>query len=135
MDIVEYFNSTNGRAVLATSDSHGKVNAAAYSKPHFMKDGLIALIMLERLTHHNLLSNPYAAYAFKEDENISGGVRLYLLKIREEKNSELLNSLKKTSFSSNKRGNRYLVFFKIEKILPLVGSDQSKLPFEVPKSS
>jgi hypothetical protein len=54
MDLKEYFNDTKGVGVLATSDADGKVDAAIYARPHFMEDGTLAVIMRDRLTHHNL---------------------------------------------------------------------------------
>ena len=61
MDLKTYFENTKGVGVLATADKDGKVDAALYSRPHFMEDGTIALIMNDRLTHYNLTSNPHAA--------------------------------------------------------------------------
>ncbi|MFZ0134242.1 MAG: pyridoxamine 5'-phosphate oxidase family protein, partial [Desulfobacterales bacterium] len=58
MTLAEYFENTEGFGVLATADSDGKVDAAVYARPHFLEDGTIAMIMRERLTHHNLQSNP-----------------------------------------------------------------------------
>ena len=57
MELKEYFKDTEGSGILATADSEGKVDAAIYARPHFMDDGTIALIMRDRLTHHNLQSN------------------------------------------------------------------------------
>ena len=67
MDLREYFENTKGFGVLATSDSEGRVDAAVYARPHFMDNGTIALIMRDRLTHHNLQSNSHAAFLFRED--------------------------------------------------------------------
>ena len=54
----DYFENTNGVGVMATADKEGKVNTAVYSRPHFLEDGSVAFIMRDRLTHHNLQSNP-----------------------------------------------------------------------------
>jgi hypothetical protein len=67
MDLKEYFNDTKGVGVLATSDAEGKVDAAIYARPHFMEDGTLAVIMRDRLTHHNLQSNPHATFLFIEN--------------------------------------------------------------------
>ena len=52
--------------------------------------------------------------------------RLYLTKIREEKDSELIEHLRRREAcpvdEGYKKGLRYLVHFKITKVLPLVGS-------------
>jgi hypothetical protein len=46
-------------------------------------------------------------------------VRLFLSKLREEKDTELLQHLRRRTYGDDQ--NRYLVFFKIEKELPLIG--------------
>jgi hypothetical protein len=67
MDLKTYFENTSGLGILSTADYSGQVDAAVYSRPHFMDDGTVAFIMRDRLTHNNLQSNPHAAYLFKED--------------------------------------------------------------------
>jgi len=64
MELKDYFENTKGIGILSTSDGDGKVDAAIYARPHFMDDGTIALIMRDRLTHHNLQSNFHACYMF-----------------------------------------------------------------------
>ena len=66
MERKEYFENTEGTGVMATADSDGKVDTAIYARPHFMDDGSIAMIMRDRLTHHNLESNAHACYMFIE---------------------------------------------------------------------
>ncbi len=120
MDLKGYFEGTAGRGVLATADSQGKVDVALFARPHAMDDRTVAFIMPDRLTHNNLQSNPYAAYLFMEDGGGWKGVRLFLKKLREEKDSELLRSLRRRKYRDEQEG-RYLVFFHVEKVLPLVG--------------
>lgn len=124
MDVREYFEDVKGQGVLATADDNGMVNAAIYAKPHFMEDNTIAFIMADRLTHHNLQSNDHATYLFKEEGNGYKGRRLYLTKVREEKDSELLYSMRSDRYPPHKEPGktRYLVFFKVDKVLPLVGT-------------
>ena len=126
MDLEQYFKETEGTGIIATSDDKGKVNMAVYSKPHFMDNGEIAFIMMERLTHHNLQSNDYAAYLFKEKGNGYNGKRMYLTKLREEKDTELLYSIRSKKYQSGEDDgkSRFLVFFKIDKILPLIGDSE-----------
>ena len=124
MDLKEYFENTKGFGVLATSDGEGKVDAAVYARPHFMDDGSIAMIMRDRLTHHNLQSNPHAAYLFHEDRPGYKGKRLFLTKVREEQDSELLESLRRRQYIDEKDETRFLVFFQVDKELPLVGSGE-----------
>ncbi len=125
MNLSEYFEKTKGVGILATSDSDGKVNAAIYARPHIMEDGSIAIIMRDRLSHANLQSNPHAAFLFMEDGSGYKGKRLYLVKTGEEENSELIKELSRRSYASNKEGlkeSKFLVFFRLEKELPLIGS-------------
>jgi hypothetical protein len=118
----DYFENTRGMGVMATADKEGKVNAAIYSRPHFLEDGSIAFIMRDRLTHHNLQSNPYAAYLFAEEGPGYKGKRLHLRKIREEENSELIQSLSRREYKNEKPGSRFLVAFQVDKVLPLIGA-------------
>jgi hypothetical protein len=122
MNLREYFESVKGRGVLATADGDGKVDAAIYATPHFIDDETIAFIMRDRLTHSNLQSNPHAAYLFMETGQKFTGKRLFLTKTREEQDSELLYSLRRKKYSDEKNEPKFLVFFQIDKVLPLIGS-------------
>ena len=122
MTLEAYFESVKGRGVLATADAEGRVDAAVYATPHFMDDGTIAFIMRDRLTHKNLLSNPHAAYLFMESGEKFAGKRLFLSKTREEQDSELLYKLRRKQYPDDKGEPKFLVFFKIDKVLPLLGS-------------
>jgi hypothetical protein len=122
MRLREYFESVKGRGVLATADGDGKVDAAIYATPHFIDDETIAFIMRDRLTHDNLRSNPHAAYLFMEAGEKFVGKRLFLTKTREEEDSELLYSLRRKEYSDDKTEPKFLVFFQIDRVLPLIGS-------------
>ena len=122
MDLKEYFENTEGSGILATADSDGKVDAALYGRPHFMDDGTIALIMRDRLTHHNLQSNSHACYMFIEKGPGYKGKRFFLTKVREEQDSELLQSVRRRQYIDEKDESKFLVFFKIDRELPLVGA-------------
>ena len=128
MELKEYFESKKGRGIMATADREGKVDLAVYSKPHFMDDGTIAFIMADRLTHHNLQSNKHAAYMFMEEGSGYNGIRLFMTKLREEQDSDLLYSIRSKKYPSHKEEGktRFLVFFKIEKELPLLGVEREK---------
>ncbi|MFC1880586.1 pyridoxamine 5'-phosphate oxidase family protein [Thermodesulfobacteriota bacterium] len=121
MKLEEYFDIKKGVGVLSTADSDGKVDAAIYARPHFMEDGSLAFIMRDRLSHHNLQSNPHAAYLFKEEGSGYTGKRLFLTRVREEQNTELLESLKRRKSAYGNGEDRHLVFFKLDRELPLVG--------------
>ena len=122
MSLKAYFDSTEGFGVLATADGDGKVDAAVYARPHCMDDGTIAMIMRDRLTHHNLQSNPHATYLFRESKPGYKGVRLFLTKLREEKEGELMQSLRRRQYIDEKDEAKFLVFFAVDKELPLVGA-------------
>jgi hypothetical protein len=123
MELKKYFENAKGTGVMATADGGGKVNAAIYAKPHFMEDGSVAFIMADRLTHHNLQSNAQAAYLFLEEGPGYKGKRLHLRMLREEQDSDLLYALRSRKYPSKKEQGkpRFLVFFSIEKEMPLIG--------------
>ena len=120
MELKAYFEITKGYGILATSDSAGKVDAAVYSRPHFMDDGTIALIMRDRLTHHNLQSNSHACFMFIEKGPGYKGKRLFLSKVREEQDTELLQTLRRRQYIDDTDESKFLVFFTVDKELPLV---------------
>ena len=122
MDLTQYFENTQGSAILATADSDGNVDAAVYARPHTMDDGTIALIMRDRLSHHNLQTNPHACYMFIEKGPGYKGKRLFLTKVREEQDTELLQSLRRRQYIDANDESRFLVFFNIDRELPLVGA-------------
>ena len=122
MSLNEYFENTEGFGVLATADGDGRVDAAVYARPHILEDGTIAMIMRDRLTHHNLQSNPHATYLFREKKPGYKGTRLFLTKIREEQDGELLQSLRRRQYLDEKDEAKFLVFFSIDKELPLIGA-------------
>jgi len=125
MNLSEYFENTKGRGVIATADSKGKVGMAVYGRPHFINEKTLAFIMADRLMHKNLTLNPHASYLFMESKERYVGKRLYLTKIKEEKNPALINKIRRKesnpAYMVNKERIRYLVYFKINKVLPLIG--------------
>jgi hypothetical protein len=126
MKLSEYFENTKGRGVLATADAKGMVDAAVYSRPHFIDEETAVWIMTDRLTHANLQSNPHAAYIFAEaKENEFVGKRLYLTKMKEETDPSKIDQFRwrKTYVIPEEQKNekRFLVYFHIDKVLPLVG--------------
>jgi hypothetical protein len=124
MILKEYFENSQGIGILSTADDQGRVDSAIFARPHVLEDGSIAFIMRDRLTHRNLQSNPYSVYLFVEEGTGYKGKRLFLKKIREEEESELLYSLRRKTYSSDKeaeKGPKFLVIFNLEKELPLVG--------------
>jgi len=122
MNLGAYFDGAKGQGVLATADGSGKVNVAVYARPHFQDDETALFIMAERLSHENLASNPWAAYIFIEAGAGWTGKRLYLKKVKEEKNEALVKEIcRRCDYSQYDVKNRYVVYFKVEKVLPLIG--------------
>ncbi len=121
----EYFDRTKGKGILATADSQGNVDAAPYAKPFFIEEDTVAFIMADRMSHRNLNSNSHAAYLFLEDKNSFKGKRLFLTKIREEKNAERIDELRRSrNYASQGRiydEDSYLVYFSVDKVTPLIG--------------
>ena len=125
MDLEKYFENLKGRGVLATADDQGRVDVAVYARPHIIDRQTIAFIMPDRLTHHNLQFNNHAAYLFMEEGPGYKGIRLFLTKVREEEDSELLHSIRRRKYASEKgeeEESRFLAFFKVDKVLPLIGA-------------
>ena len=120
MSLKEYFETTSGTGTLSTANEHGQVDTAIYSRPHFLEDG-IAFIMRDRLSHKNLVSNPSAAFMFIEAQPGRKGKRLYLTKIREEKNSKKIDELKRRKRDTPIKEDLFLVYFKVDSERPLIG--------------
>jgi hypothetical protein len=129
MNLQEYFENKKGFGVLSTADGEGQVNSAVYARPHVMDDGTLAFIMPDRLTHHNLQTNRHAAYLFRENEPGYKGRRIHLKKVREETDTELVHSLRRKFYppeEEGKEGFRFVVFFEVEKVMPLIGPGESE---------
>ncbi|HPQ43377.1 MAG TPA: pyridoxamine 5'-phosphate oxidase family protein [Syntrophales bacterium] len=137
MDLAEYFEKTKGFGVFATADSEGKINVAALSRPTIMDDGTAAFIMAGHLTHNNLQSNPHAAYYFVEHGGGFGGKRLYLTKVKEEEDLELIEKLRKKRYPiftiKYDNESKYVVFFRIDNVLPLVADGVLKPGAQIEK--
>ena len=99
-----------GVGALATSDNQVKVDVAIYAKPPITDDGTIVFIMADRLTHHNLQSNDHSAYLFMEEGPSYKDKRLFLKKLREEKDSELLYSSRSKKYTSEKETGKARFF-------------------------
>lgn len=123
MDIKDYFKSASGMGFLATANKKGEVDVAVYSRPTVMDDGTLAYGMADRLTHANLTENPFAVYAFHEGS--FKGKRIFLEKVREETEGELLDNIRKQADKMVGPGVgsmvKYVVYFRVIRELPLVG--------------
>jgi len=130
MTLDEYLNGVTGKGVLSTADAEGRVDSAIYSKPHILEDGTLVFIMRDHLTHHNIGFNPYASYLFIEDAPHYKGIRLFLKKLREDTDPDLIAKMTRrhlTSEQDKAKGPKFLVYFTLEKILPLVGSSDPEI--------
>ena len=126
MTLSDYFEKAKGKGVIATADAQGKVGMAVYARPHLINEKTAVFIMADRLMHKNLQSNPSASYLFVEEGPHYKGKRLYLTKIKEEKDSDLVNQLRRRGCcpvdESYKQGQRFVVYFRVSKVLPLIGA-------------
>jgi putative heme iron utilization protein len=124
MDLAEYFEKTEGTGILATANADGEVDVALYARPHVIDEKTVVFIMRERLTHQNLKSNHHAAYLFIEKGPGYNGKRLHLTKVREETNTALIGALSKKcpAFdTAQDDSSKFLVYFHIDRVRPLVG--------------
>ncbi len=130
MKLSEYFEKTDGHGVIATADSKGKVGAAVYARPHFIDERTVAFVMADRLMHKNLQSNPHASYLFVESNKEDAGKRIYLTKMKEEADHKRVDEMLRKEIcpvdEGYIKGKRYLVYFKIDKVLPLVSVRERK---------
>ena len=127
MTLKEYFQNTQGTGILATADNEGKTDAAIYSRPHIMDDGSLAFIMRERLSFNNLQSNDYATFLFMERDAHLKGIRLFMKKTGEDTNEELISRMTRRNLTpevDKAAGPKHIVYFSLEKILPLVGGTE-----------
>jgi Pyridoxamine 5'-phosphate oxidase len=125
MTLKDYFEKTKGIGIMSTADKDGKVTTAIYSKPRVLEDNNIIFIMRERLTYHNLQTNPHAAFMFIEESTDYQGIRLFLKKIREDNDPEFIAKMTRRSLTpeeDKQKGPKHLVIFRVEMILPLIGS-------------
>ncbi len=124
MVLSEYFETAEGTGILATADSDGNVDLAIYATPHMVDDETLVLVMADKLSHANLQSNPKAAYMFIEKTKGYQGKRLYLEKLREENDPQIVQSIrrhKRYDEEGKAISGSSAVYFKIDKIRPLVG--------------
>ncbi|MDO8945942.1 MAG: pyridoxamine 5'-phosphate oxidase family protein [Desulfocapsaceae bacterium] len=127
MNLNSYFTEMKGIGVMATSDENGVVDTAIYSRPHVQGKDEIAFVMRDRLTHKNLEKNKHANYLFLKEGQGYSGVRLFLSKLDESTDKELIASLTRRHLSPEDdrlQGEKFLVRFKVNKILSLIGGKE-----------
>lgn len=124
MTLKDYFEKNIGTCILSSADRSGKVTTAVYSAPRVMNDGTVAFLMRERLTYRNILENPHAACMYLEHGGGYQGIRLFLTKVREDNDPELIARMTRRHLSAEEdraKGPKHLVIFTVDKILPLIG--------------
>lgn len=130
MNLNHYFNDKEGLGVMATSDARGVVDTAVYSRPHVLERNEIAFIMRDHLTRHNLLENGHANYLFIEEGKGYAGIRLFLTRLDESTDNRLIESMSRRHLSPEEdraRGQKFLVRFRVDKVLNLIGADEIPL--------
>ena len=128
MSLRKYFEKATAYGVLASADSDGKVDAAIYARPYVVDEETVAFIMADRLTRKNLLSNPSAAYLYKEPGEEFGGKRLFLTMQKELKGDEVTDPVLSEKYRKASQDYSHetlsVVYFRVNRILPLVGDGE-----------
>ncbi|MCE5269315.1 MAG: hypothetical protein LLG00_15670 [Planctomycetaceae bacterium] len=126
MTLSKYFEQSKGVGVLATTDLAGQVNQAIYARPLFLNkddEGTCSFVMANRLTHDNVGHNPSASYLFLEEGEGYAGMRLSLVVIEEETDSEKIQTIRRrNNLPISEEDSKYLVHFHIEGVRPLLGN-------------
>jgi hypothetical protein len=126
MDLKAYFERHEGVGILATCDPNYLVDVAVYAKPMVVNRTMIALVMRQKLSHQNLRADLHAAYMFIENGPDYKGIRLYLTMQKEEINQSVVEAMRKEQpliYPDNDDSEKYLVFFTVNRIRPLVGDN------------
>ena len=130
MKLKDYLEKISGLCIFSSADRSGKVTTAIYSAPRVMEDGSVCFIMRERLTYRNILENPQAACMYIEHGGGYQGIRLFLAKVREDNDPELIARMTRRNLTPEEdrsKGPKHLVIFRVEKILPLIGGGDTNL--------
>ncbi len=120
MELGKYFNKSEGIGVLATASECGDVDCAIYAKPHIINNSTVAFIMADHLSHQYVSRNPKAVYMFIEKGKGYHGLRMYLEKIDEKSDPELIESMRRRE-PEEKMTKEWLVYFKIDHVRELTG--------------
>ena len=120
-ELKSYFKEKKGVGVLSTADSQGNVDSVVYPlRPFIMDDGTFLFLMEDDLYHANLITNPKAIYVFFEDKAHHKGKKLYLTKVREEMEIDMVCSVGRQKIKTKEGKKRFRVFFKLEKEVSLM---------------
>jgi hypothetical protein len=127
MNLAEYFENNQGTGALATSNKGGIVDVAVYSKPHVLGRNKVAFVMRKRLSRRNLKSNPRAAYMYTLKGKATDGIRLYLEMTGEERDPNIVLSMRRRKTPLAQGEELYLVYFKVTRVRALVGDQEYAL--------
>lgn len=130
MTLKDYFENTRGIYILSSADHNGKVTTAVYSTPRVLDDGTVCFVMRERLTYRNILENPHAACMYIEQGKGYQGIRLFLTKLREDNDPELIARMTRRHLSAEEdvaKGPKHLIIFSVDKVLSLIGDHPTGL--------
>ncbi len=123
MKLSEAF-AEGGIGVIATANKEGVVNLAIYAVPEVVGDDTLVFGMTEGVTFENLSENPHAAYMYISPEGQFKGLRLTLELLEVKSSGALLEKKRKLLAgiigSEEAKKLKYLAFFKVVKIRPLV---------------
>ena len=123
MTLAAYFEQHDGIGILATCDPDNLVDLAVYSKPVVIDETTVAFVMRQRISHKNLRANLNAAYMFIEKGPGYQGKRLYLRMLKEERDIDKINALRRSHHGGDE-ASATLVYFTVEHIRPLVGDHE-----------
>lgn len=125
MTLSTYFDEKKGVGILSTANEKGQVNSAVYARPHVMEDGTLGFIMSAKRSYANVTANPHAAYLFIEEGKGYSGKRLQMTKVKEERDTPLVQELRRRAYSPGDEERMKplsLVYFKVDEESPLVGT-------------
>jgi hypothetical protein len=127
MSVKAYFETAEGIGILSTADGAGNVDAAIYAKPHVVDSETVTFVMRQRRTFDNLRDNPKAVYLFIEKAPGYRGKRLYLEKIGEESDPQVVGPARHRARGHGVDADEaQLVTFRITRIRPLVGDTETE---------
>ncbi len=127
MKLSNYFDKVKGFGTLV----HGRFQRGTSMHPRSrnpscVDEETVAFVMTGNLTHKNLQSNPNAAYFFLEKSEKYDGVRLHLTKIKESRDMAVIEEIRKKRYpiftTKYSQESKYAVYFKVDKVLPLVAA-------------
>ena len=100
------------------------LSLACIARKLCVDDKTVAFVMKQRNSHKNLKSHLKASYLFIEKGTSGKGIRFHMTLRNEDKNRSLIEALRKKQpciYPKDDDSNKFLVFFEVDQIRPLVG--------------